>query len=176
MAKQPGFAICHVRFAIQDPRDGRPTPDPAAFLDFPSPPRGGMQRGHQRDHRRRSEHDGGRSAEGAGDALRSVQLLARRTSPLFREGLRDVQRNRLRVRERNVGHHGDDEAAFGKRHEIRRATDELPFAAMARHPRGLSREWKRLEIPAKTVPGLRARPIPNRTRSDGVDRNAAAPA
>ena len=52
--------------------------------------------------------------------------------------------------------------AFGKRHEVRRATDEILFAAMARHPRGLARERKRLEIPAKTVAGLRARGQPLR--------------
>ena len=35
---------------------------------------------------------------------------------LVREGLRDVQRDRLCPR-RHVGHHGNDEPAFGKRHE-----------------------------------------------------------
>ena len=152
------------------------------------------------DRRRSIYRLGGRSRQRASASCRGMQLLARRTSPLFREGLRDVQRNRLRVRERNVGHHGDDEPAFGKRHEGRRATDELLFAAMARHPRGLARKRMRLDLPAKAVAGLLARgqplrrleqfegvglqqacrwwrrPIPNRTRSDGVDRNAAAPA
>ena len=54
-----------------------------------------------------------------------VQLPARRTSALFREGRPDAQRHRLRVRQRNVGHHGDDEPAFGETHEAGRGTDEI---------------------------------------------------
>ena len=69
---------------------------------------------------------------------------------------------------------------------------------MARQPRGFARERNGLEHPAEAVVGVLARSqllwclehvdggglqqlplliaIPNRTRSDGVDRNAPAPA
>jgi len=81
---------------------------------------------------------------------------ARRTSPRFREGLRDVEGNRLRVREGDVGHHGNGEPALGTRHEVDRGTDEVLLAAMARHSRGLARQGMRLEVPANAVSRLRA--------------------
>jgi hypothetical protein len=91
-------------------------------------------------------------------------------SALFREGLRDVQRNRLCVGKRNVGHHGDDKPAFGKRHE----RDVVPpmNSPLLPWPPSASvvPEGQRLEIPAKTVPGLRARGEPLRRLEplDGV--------
>ena len=42
----------------------------------------------------------------------------------------------------------------------RLATDELPFAAMAGHPRGLSREGQRLEIPESVVQWIAASSTP----------------
>jgi hypothetical protein len=45
--------------------------------------------------------------------------LASRTSPLFREGLRDSHRKRERVRERNIRRHGYDNPVLGERHQRR---------------------------------------------------------
>jgi hypothetical protein len=121
-----------------------------------------VERGPNQQHHEHNHHRHRRVRWPDLESPRSVQLLARQSSPLFREGLRDLQRNRLRIGKRNVGHHGDDKPAFGKRHEVRRAADELLFAAMARHPRGLARKRMRLDLPAKTVAGLRARGQPLR--------------
>lgn len=71
-------------------------------------------------------------------SLSTDSMRATRSS-LLRERLRDAQGNRLRIRERNTGHHSDGEPALGERHQVRRGTDERPLAAMARHPRGLAR-------------------------------------
>ena len=54
---------------------------------------------------------------GAAAVAADKASLGCRTFPLFREGLRDLQRNRRRVRERGVRGHGHDDPAFGKRDE-----------------------------------------------------------
>ena len=102
-------------------------------------------------------------------AGRSRGAIRRVRCDYWRAGLRPVPRRPARCSARSTScprtrcwHHRDDDPAFGKRHEVRRATEEFLFAAMARHPRGLSRERKRLDIPAKTVAGLRARGQPLR--------------
>ena len=70
-----------------------------------------------------------------------------------RERLREAQRDRVRVRERGVRHHGYDDPAFGKRDQRRRAADEV-FAVMADLPRGLAREMTSVSDPAEAIPGL----------------------
>ena len=59
----------------------------------------------------------GASSTPRGSRSRARPLLGCRTLHRFREGLRDLRRNRRRVRERNVRRHRHDDPAFGKRDE-----------------------------------------------------------
>ncbi len=53
-AAEAGAAIIHLH--ARDPIDGRPTPDPAVFMQFLPVHQAVHRRGHQHHHRRRPRH------------------------------------------------------------------------------------------------------------------------
>src|SRR5918993_5520618 len=123
--------------------------------------------------------------------------VACRTSRVCREGLSDFERNTEGVRVGHIRRHRHDNLVLGDRHERRdHSAQRLPIVADAARvftgdrngleaqPRPYPVSWPEANRWAAwstwTVAGCSSVPpliaIPNRTRSEGVDRNALAPA